>query len=235
MSTNRARRPKGHAALAYALAAAHQWPQAETEFRRAIDLNPNDATAHYFYACAYLNPTNHPDQTLKEMQTTLSLDPLSAIINVNYGSMLVVARKYPEAFEQMNKTLESNPSFVPIFYKRSQVFATMGRYPEAVRDIQTLDAMTKTHRSNPKLETPDAQGYAQAILDTFAPTDADTPGALAVAYSLAGDKDRVFENLQKAYDNKSDELAFVLRFPAFDPIHSDPRFADFMRRLNLPE
>src|SRR5208282_4794222 len=215
---------EGHAALAYALGAAHQWPQAESEFRRAIELNPNDATAHYFYACAYLTPTNHPEQALKEMQTALSLDPLSAIINANYGSLLMVARKYPEALEQMNKTFESNPSFVPIFYKRSQVLATMGRYPEAVRDIQTMDAMSKTNLSNPKLETPDARGYAQAIFDTFAPSDADTPGALAVAYALAGDKDRVFENFQKAYDTKSDEILLVLRFPAFDTIRHDPRF-----------
>ena len=226
---------EGHAALAYALAAAHQWSQAETEFRRAIELNPNNATAHYFYACAYLNPTKHPDQALKEMQTALSLDPLSAIMNVNYGTLLMVARRYPEALDQMNKTLESNPSFVPIFYKRSQVFATLGRFPEAVHDIQTLDAMTKGHRSNPKLETLDAKGYAQAILDTFIPTDADTPGALAVAYSLAGDKDRAFENLQNAYDTRSDELPFVIRYPAFDSIHSDRRFPDFMRQLNLPE
>lgn len=67
------------------------------------------------------------------------------------------------------------------------------------------------------------------------PTDADTPGALAVAYSLAGDKDRAFENLQNAYDTRSDELPFVIRYPAFDAIHSDPRYADFMRRLDLPE
>lgn len=226
---------EGHAALAYALAAAHQWSQAETEFRRAIELNPNDATAHYFYAGGYLNPTKHPDQALKEIQTALSLDPLSAIINVNYGALLLVARKYPEALDQMNKTLESNPSFVPLFYKRSQVFATLGRFPEAVRDIQTLDAMTKGHRSNPKLETLDAKGYAQAILDVFIPTDADTPGALAVAYCLAGEKDRAFENLQKAYDTRSDELFFVIRYPAFDSIRSDPRYAEFMRRLNLPE
>lgn len=226
---------EGHAALAYALAAAHQWSRSETEFRRAIELNPNNATAHYFYACAYLNPTKHPDQALKEIQTALSLDPLSAIMNVNFGTLLMVARRYPEALEQMNKTLESNPSFVPIYYKRSQVFATMGRFPEAVRDIQTLDDMVKAHRSNPKLETPDSKGYAQAILDTFTPSDADTPGALAVAYSFAGDKDHVFQYLQSAYDTRSDELPFVIRYPAFDAIHTDPRYTNFMHQLNLPE
>lgn len=95
--------------------------------------------------------------------------------------------------------------------------------------------LVKTHRSNPKLETPDSKGYAQAIFDTFTPTDADTPGALAVAYSFAGDKDHVFQYLQNAYDTRSDELPFVIRYPAFDAIHTDPRYTNFMRQLNLPE
>jgi tetratricopeptide (TPR) repeat protein len=225
---------EGHSALGYALGASHQWAQAETEFRRAIELNSNNATAHYFYACAYLNPTNHPDQALKEMQTALSLDPLSTIMNTNYGILLMVARKYPEALEQINKTLSSDPNFVPIYYKRSQIYAAMGRFPEAVKDIQALDGLIKDNRVNLKIETLDAKGYAQAILDTFDPDQADTPGALAVAYALAGDKDHAMQYLQKAADTNSDELAFVIRYPAFDILHSDPRFADFMRRLNLP-
>jgi eukaryotic-like serine/threonine-protein kinase len=224
---------EGHSALGYALAASHQWAQAETEFRRAIELDPNSATAHYFYACAYLNSTNHPEQALKEMQTALSLDPLSAIMNTNYAVLLMVARKYPEALEQINKTLSSNPTFLPIYYKRSQIYAAMGRYADAVKDIQTMDDLLKDNRVKLKIETPDAKGYAQAILDTFDLDLPDTPGALAVAYAGAGDKDHALQYLQKAYDSNSDELVFVIRFPAFDVLRSDPRFIDFMRRVNL--
>lgn len=224
---------EGHSALGYAVAASYQWPQAEAEFRRAIELNPNNASAHYFYAVGYLNPTNQPEQALKEAQIALSLDPLSAIINTNYSILLMVARKYPQALEHINETLSGNPNFIPIYYKRSQIYAAMGRYADAVKDIQTIDELLKTNLVNRKLETPDANGYAQSILDTFALSDADTPAALAVGYAAAGNKDRALQYLQMAADTHCDELGFVIRYPVFDFLHSDPRFIDFMHRINL--
>jgi serine/threonine-protein kinase len=86
------------------------WTQAEQEFRRAIELNPNDATAHYFYAFLFLVPQNRIDQALDEFHVALSLDPLSPIVNINYGLTLMMARRFPEAVAQINKVTERDPS-----------------------------------------------------------------------------------------------------------------------------
>jgi eukaryotic-like serine/threonine-protein kinase len=203
---------EAHAGRGYNLAGTRQWSQSEAEFKRAIALNPNNANAHYFYAGAFLLPQNRIDQALDEYKIALSLDPLSGIINTNYGTTLLVARRYPEALAQFDKVLTRDPNYVPAYYKRSQLLASLGRFDEAVRDLQTLDKIVLAHggsvnpNNKPALETPDATGYVQATLDSFLPDDADTPAATAVAYALAGDRERAFAYLEKAYSTGSDEL-----------------------------
>ena len=97
-----------------------KWSEAEQEFHRAIELNPNDATAHYFYAFLFLVPENRIDQALDEFRIALSLDPLSPIMNVNYGLTLMMARRFPEAIAQINKVIERDPSSSrPIFIWRN--------------------------------------------------------------------------------------------------------------------
>ncbi len=88
---------EAHAARAVALTGARRWNEAESEFRRAIELNPNAASARYFYAFRLLGPENRLDQALEQFRTALSLDPLSPVINTNYAVMLMMARRYPEA------------------------------------------------------------------------------------------------------------------------------------------
>jgi eukaryotic-like serine/threonine-protein kinase len=225
---------EAHAARGFALCDAMQWTEAETEFRRAIQLNPNNASAHYFYGTALLLPQNRLDEAIAEMKTALSLDPLSGIINANYGLVLMVARRYQDSLAQFNNLLSRDPNFAPAYYKRSQLYANMGRCDLAVADIRTLTALDSPG-AKPLMETPDARGYAQAILDSFHPDEADLPAAVAVAYSLAGDRDRAFQYLEKAFASGSDELHWVIRYPALDNLHSDPRYNDLLRRLGLPQ
>jgi eukaryotic-like serine/threonine-protein kinase len=225
---------EAHAARAFALCDALQWAQAETEYRRAIQLNPNNASAHYFYGATFLLPQNRVDQAVAEVKTALSLDPLSSIINANYGLVLMVARRYQDSLGEFNNLISRDPNFPPAYYKRSQLHATMGRFDLAVADIKTLTLFDKPG-SKPVTETPDARGYAQAILDTFQSDEADLPAAVAVAYSLAGDRDRAFQFLENAFKASSDELHWVIRFPALDNLHSDPRYTDLLRRLGLPQ
>ena len=103
--------PEAHTARAGALAMGWRWSEAEPEFRRAIELNPNSATAHYFYAFSYLIPEKRIDQALEEFRTALSLDPLSSIVNTNYAVTLMVAGHYPESLAQFQKVLERDPAF----------------------------------------------------------------------------------------------------------------------------
>ena len=220
--------PEAHTARAMALSSQWKWNETEKEFRRAIELNPNDATAHYFYAFIFLMPQNRIEQSLEEFRKALSLDPLSGIVNVNYGLTLMLAHRTPEAIAQMQKVLERDPAFGPAHYYLSQVYASSGRYAEAVTELQKA-----TPTPVPGTFSGDAQGYLKLMSDPRGGTVA--PTAVAFVYALRGDRDKMFEYLEKAYGEQDTELMACIRFPAFDAMRSDPRFKDLMRRLNLPD
>jgi eukaryotic-like serine/threonine-protein kinase len=221
--------PEAHTARAMALTSAWKWNESEKDFRRAIELNPNDASAHYFYAFLFLMPENRIEQALEEFRTALSLDPLSGIVNVNYGLTLMVAHRYPEAIAQINKVLERDPSFGPAHFYLSQVYASTGRYTDAVSELQKSASTRGVVRHS---ENSDLQGYIKLLLT---PGIIGPPTNIAVSYALAGDRNKTFEYLEKAYAEQDSELMACIRFPAFDLLHSDPRYADFMRRLGLPQ
>ncbi len=217
--------PEAHAARALALATAWKWSEAEPEFQRAIELNPNNSNAHYFYALAYLGPENRLDEAQAQYRTALSLDPLSSIINTNYAVLLMETKHYPESLAQFQKVLERDPNFGPAHYKLSQFYATTARFHEAVSELRKVF-------SKPIPVTDDAKGYLQ-LMSTLEGTDRS--GAVAVASALTGDKDQAFANLEKAYADGDNELLICIRYPALDPLRSDPRYADLMRRFGLPQ
>ncbi len=216
-----------HTARAMVMANQWKWNDAEKEFRRAIELNPNDATAHYFYAFIYLMPQNRIDESLEEFRKALSLDPLSGIVNVNYGLTLMVARRTTEAIAQMQKVLERDPAFGPAHYYLSQIYASTGRYADAVSELQKIGPT-----QIPGSWSGDAQGYLKLMLDRRI---TGNPTEIAEIYALMGDRNKAFEYLERAYAEQDAELMACIRFPAFDVLHSDPRWAELLRKVGLPE
>jgi serine/threonine protein kinase/tetratricopeptide (TPR) repeat protein len=214
-----------HAARAFALSNLHRWTEAESEFRRSLALNPNNAPAHYFYAFGFLANQNRQTEAIDQMRIALSLDPLSSIVNTNYAVLLMQTHRYPESLAQFQKVLERDSGFAPAHYKLSQLYATTGRFADAVSELQ--GAFPK-----PIPVSSDARGYLQLILRMHG-TDVTT--AAAVAAALLGDRDQAFQYLEKAYVDGDNELLIGIRYPAIDPLRSDPRYKDLMRRLDLPE
>jgi eukaryotic-like serine/threonine-protein kinase len=218
--------PEAHTARASALAMGWRWSEAEPEFRRALQLNPNSAVTHYFYAFGFLIPEKRLDEALTEFRTALSLDPLSPIVNTNYAVAFMVSGRLPESLAQFRKTLERDPAFPPAHYKLSQLYATQGRFAEAETEFLKF-------RPLPGSWSPDAQGYNKLLL--AAPPEDDIVADLAVSYALMGDRDKAFDALEKAFSIQDDELIFGIRYPALDSLRTDPRYAALMRRLALPE
>ena len=216
---------EAHSTRGSILVLSRRWRDAEAEYRRAIELNPNNATAHYYYAFDLLIPENRTTQADEEFRKALSLDPLASILNTNYAHILVAMHRYPEALAQFKKVFERDPNFRIGHYKLSQFYASTGRFAEAVDEIQ------KTF-PEPIVASSDAKGYRDCAM---ALTEGIRSSAVALAYAASGDREHAFEYLEKAYSNQDIELLFVIRQPAFDSLRPDPRYKDLMKRLGLPE
>jgi serine/threonine protein kinase/tetratricopeptide (TPR) repeat protein len=219
--------PEAHLARAGTLTFALNWKDAEEEFRRAIELNPNSAAAHYLYAFSLLVPEKRFDQALEEFRLALSLDPLSPIMNTNYATTLMDAHRYPEALAQFQKTLERDPNFGPAHHKLAQLYAVTGDFASAVKELQKFAPI-------PGSWSGDAKGYRDLAQAAFS-ARADALTWVALACAVTGERNKALDYLEKALSNQEIEVVLCIRYPTLDPIRSDPRYAGAMRRLGLPE
>ena len=215
---------EAHAARAAALTGARRWNESEIEFRRAIELNPNNAAAHYFYGDLLLLPEKRMGEALEEFRAALSLDPLSPVVNMNYAVALTVAGRYSEALTQFRKVPEIDPTFDAPHLYFSELYAMTGHFDGAVSEFQKPVPF-------PGSWSPDAQGYNHLVVRSHNAPPAD----VALSFVLAGNRDKAFEYFEKAYAVEDDDLIQTLRYPVLAPLRSDPRYADLMRRLGLPQ
>jgi eukaryotic-like serine/threonine-protein kinase len=216
------------------------WASAEGEFKRAIELNPGYADGRYFYAFLYLSEMGRHDQAIAEMKQALETDPLSLIINANLGQIYYHARRYDQAIEQGRKTLEIAPDFVVAHANLIDVYEQKGMYPEAIAALRTLGERGQQEAAllEAAYRAAGARGYWQKRLDL--PLDHlkrgeyVKPTTIPRIYAQLGDKERAFEWLEKAYADRDSELVELRVEPGYDPLRSDPRFADLLRRIGLP-
>jgi serine/threonine protein kinase/tetratricopeptide (TPR) repeat protein len=218
--------PEAHLARADFLTFARKWREADQEFRRAIDLDPNSAAAHYLYAFSLLVPEKQFDQAFEEFRIALSLDPLSPIMNTNLATALMDAHRYPEALAQFQKTLERDPAFKPAHHKLSHLYAVTGDFTNAVSELKKFAPI-------PGSWSGDAKGYRDLALAAFNNPEETTWAALAL--SVTGDRTRALDYLEKAFSDQEIEVVLCIRYPSFDPIRSEPRFKAVVARLGLPE
>ncbi len=230
---------EAHSVLAYVKAAGFDWAGAEKEFKRAIELVPNYANAHYFYAFQCLVPLGRMDEAIQEIKKALDLDPLSPIINANLGRTLIMARRYDEASQQLRKTLDLEPTFGVAHLGLSELYEAQGKYAEAMAERIKWGTQSALGADIANFfRQPGAKGYWQALLQYYLQLQQRQyvlVTFIAAAYVGIGDNDKAFESLEKGYQEHDDLMATNLREPVFDSIRSDPRYSDLMRRLGLPQ
>jgi eukaryotic-like serine/threonine-protein kinase len=217
-----------HMSRASALTMAWRWKEAEQEFHRSLELNPNSATTQYFYAMTYLIAQKRMDEALEHFHIALSLDPLSPIVNTNLAMLLMDMHRYAESKEQFEKTLARDPNFIPANLKFAAFCASQGDYACAVDHLMKWPVI-KTDA----VPTRDAKGYFKLLMPLE--SQEEWGPYLAGVYAVTGNKDKAFEYLEKAYATHNIELILSIRYPIFDSLRSDPRYADLMRRIGLPE
>jgi TolB-like protein/Tfp pilus assembly protein PilF len=217
------------------------WAAAESEFKRAIELNPGYATAHQWYAL-YLARTGRFEEAIGEIKKAQQLDPLSLIVNSLVGSVFRFSRRYDEAIEQLRQTLAMDPSFGPAHINLGQIYVRKRMYSEAIAEFR---AGLKFAGEDPRFITGLGCAYAlsgnqvearKILAELLARSKRGyfPAHAIATVYIALGDKDRAFEWLGKAVEERGEYVVWLKVEPGYDPLRSDPRFADLLRRLNLP-
>jgi len=233
---------EAHTALAYVkFYYDFDWQGAEGEFRRAIKLNPSYATAHQWYG-EYLGEMGRIDESLVERKEALRLDPLSPIITSELGFSYYEAGNYDRAIEEFRKAAELYPDFSPAHDFLAAAYEQSGRYDEAIAECEkaiTLADESYNFLTLARIEARSGRrSDAQRLLGEIVESSKRrycSPALIAMVYAALGDKDKVFEWLEKAYQERDWGLAQLKVSPELASVRSDPRYADLLKRMNLSQ
>jgi TolB-like protein/DNA-binding winged helix-turn-helix (wHTH) protein/Tfp pilus assembly protein PilF len=216
------------------------WQQAETGFRRAIQLDPTYATAHQRYSL-YLMAMGRTNESIQEIQQALKLDPLSVSMNFSQGWRLYMARDFDGAIKQLKSAIDMDPSFALAHMVLGQDYAQKGQYALATAELETavrlssnsapavaalarVDALAgRQVTARSRLEQLKAQSTKQYV----------SPFYLAEVYSALGDTNRAMEELERAYQDRSNSIIFLRVDPEFDVLRSNARFQSLLQQLQL--
>ena len=233
--------PEAHTALALIVQSYDwDWQTAEREFRRAIELNPNYATAHHWYA-EHLTWRGRFDEALQESERARQLDPLSLIIAADNGAIFFFSRQYDRAIEKWRSVQAMDPNFLRA-HLIVAAYTQKGMYTEALAENKRMRAKIEPqsfwswqayiYRQQGKLA--EARHATEQLL-SLNNTHSVDPFLVAWAYLGSGDKQLSISWLEKAYAEHSNELVTLKVHPVFDFIREDPHFKDLCRRVGLGE
>ncbi len=232
---------EAHASLAFIrLNFDWDWVGAEQSFERAIQLNPNYATARQWYG-VYLIAQGRFDAGIAETERALQLEPLVVNINSQLARALYFARRYDQSIEQCKRTLDLDPNFASAHIFLGQAYLQKGMRAEAIAALQQARTL-----SGDRPEAIAALGHAYAVSGRRSdameiverlqsgPKRSDFSYRLAMIHSGFGETALAIEMLEKAYEESDVMMALRLKVdPVFDGLRSDPRFIDLLRRVGF--
>jgi serine/threonine-protein kinase len=229
---------EAHTSMGQVLRRERDWEGEEREYRRAIELNPNYATAHQWYS-TYLAALGRMDEAVHEAEKAEQLDPLSHAILVTAAIICNLARDVDGALRRLKKALDLEPDFTSAVAYSGYLYAQRGLFEEA---LTTNDWMVNrfgeghgritAHRSA-IYALQGADEEARALLDkAIGEQDAD-PAQIGYIYAALGERDRAFEWLERAVAEKSSFVFHLKVDPAADDLRSDPRFGRLLERMGL--
>jgi TolB-like protein/Flp pilus assembly protein TadD len=233
---------EAHTALAVAKARYDwDWTGAQKDFKRAIELNPGYATARQWYAVFSLVIAERFDDAIAEAQQAQQIDPLSLATGVNAVIVNYFARRFDQAIEQSDKTLEMDQRFIQAYEFLGRAYEQKGMAEDAIAAFQKALELRSdyTHCLGPLGRAYAVFGRrdeARRVLDQLKGLSRRRyvmPYHIATIYTALGDNDQAFTWLQKAFDGRDDRLIFLKVDPSWDNLRSDHRFADLERRIGL--
>ena len=217
------------------------WSGAEQEYQRATQLNPRSAFVHRKYA-DFLRAQGRFEEAIEEIELALEMEPLSPVFNVFAGFIYLEAGQYERAADLLERVLELAPNHVMAHYTLGLVLIQMGKFDDAIREQQEALRLSPGGSAVRTM----AVGYAYAaagrrrealdILDQLREQSQRvevSPVLPAFIYARLDEKDRAFELLEQAFEERSPWMPFLKSHRGFDPLRDDPRFQDLLRRMNL--
>jgi len=234
---------EAHTSLAF-VEMHYEWKfrDAEQEFIRALDLNPNYSTAHQWYAID-LVALGRMDEAVAELKRARETDPLSAIINTDLAEMLYWARRYDEALQQARATVDMYPHFAHAHRVLARIHAQRQMFPDAIAEGERAAALSG---DNPWMLLDLATIYVQAgkkpaAQDCMRRAAKNSPGGVlpdlgsaVELYAELGDSDRAFKVMEAEYKRRDGGLILLNTTPTEAGIRSDPRFKQLLQRIGLP-
>lgn len=215
------------------------WPAAEAQFRRAIEMNPGYATAHHWLG-VHLAARGRFDEAKAELGKALSLDPKSAIVVTNFGYPDLYRRKYSEAQEIFQRAVALSPNLPATHHDLVTVFELQRKPAEAAREWVAFLKLYGLSGLAGRLEPLAARGDFRAVLreswEAFAAPSPDpylSPMIPAEIMVRLGDPDLAFRWLDRAFEQRCPQLVYLAVDPKYDPIRQDPRFAALVQRIGL--
>jgi tetratricopeptide (TPR) repeat protein len=233
---------EAHTALGYYLTMYEfDLDGSEKEFRRAIELKPDYATAHQWLA-ANLTVVKRFDESLAELRLADDLDPLSPDVGTELGATLVFARRYDEAISQFKRTLIRDPNFSRAHSYLGWAYGSKGMYAEAVAEARTALELNNSYfikgylglwlaRSGNR----DEALTILAELEKAAGEGFVRPSTLAVVYIGLGDREKALTQLEEEVSSRMSSAIYLAVLPDVDELRSEPRFKELLKRMNLPE
>jgi len=215
------------------------WVEAEKEYKLAIQLDPNSAVVHNSYA-RFLGKMGRFDEAIPLMKRAQQLNPSFLGHRVSAAQLFREARRYDESIEQMQIMLELNQESPVVYANLRQVYRAQGLYEDALEADQkwlTLSGASEEEVASlaDAYQTSGKEGYWRWWLDyntEMAKQQYVPLRTFAYIYAHLGDKDRAFEQLEKAFE-QNDDVSDIKVNPRWDPLRDDPRFQDLLRRMNL--
>ena len=217
----------------------YDWPAAEQNYKRALEINPSYPTAHQWYG-EYLTSMGRLKEGVAEMKFALGLDPLSLIITRDVGWMLYYARRYDEANEYFRKALELDPNFSRAHLLLGESYIQQGLLDQAIAEFKTAARLSEGTVSSIMIAYCHARAgrirEAKHILDGLLALSAKQyvpAGGIALVYMGLEDRDKAFAWLNKSLEERSGVFAFVKVDPLFDGVRDDPRFVALLKKRGL--
>ena len=218
-----------------------QWPEAQKEFARSLELNPCYPTANHWYA-EYVMTMGRPVDAIAKMKASQELDPLSLIINDAIGWASYMARRYDDALAQLLRTVELDPNYPVTYWILGLLYRITGCYDLA---ISAGEKGVNLSGGSPLMRAALAHSYGKAGKRAESLQTLDELTALAKCKYVAphffagihiglGDYDRAIEYLEKSYEEHSHWLIYLHIDPSMDELRDDSRFQDLLKRVGLP-